>query len=109
MSDSAAPISSVFTCISCKVAFGTAEAQRLHYQSDWHRYNLKRKVADLPPVDLAQFQQKDQGNNHINDHGNGGTAYTHSSLLFSLSTAQKAAAQKQEETPVFKGYCEACR
>jgi pre-60S factor REI1 len=48
------------------VAFGTADAQRLHYRSDWHRYNLKRKVAELPPVDLAQFQQKDQGNNQTN-------------------------------------------
>jgi hypothetical protein len=24
--------------------------QREHYKTDWHRYNLKRKVVDLPPV-----------------------------------------------------------
>ncbi len=33
-----------FTCISCHVAFREAAVQREHYKSDWHRYNLKRKV-----------------------------------------------------------------
>lgn len=39
-----------FTCISCHVAFKEASIQREHYKTDWHRYNLKRKVVDLPPV-----------------------------------------------------------
>lgn len=54
-----------FTCISCRVAFKEAEIQRLHYKSDWHRYNLKRKVADLPPVTAEEFQRRvqDQRNN----------------------------------------------
>ncbi|CAG9858661.1 unnamed protein product [Phyllotreta striolata] len=45
-----------FTCISCRVAFKDAELQRSHYKTDWHRYNLKRKVADLPPVTSEEFQ-----------------------------------------------------
>ena len=39
-----------FTCISCHVAFKEANIQREHYKTDWHRYNLKRKVVELPPV-----------------------------------------------------------
>lgn len=55
-----------FTCISCRVAFKEAELQRLHYKSDWHRYNLKRKVAELPPVTAEEFQRRVQ-NQRNND------------------------------------------
>ncbi|KAJ1871105.1 pre-60S factor rei1, partial [Coemansia sp. S17] len=48
----------LFTCIACQVAFYSAEQQRTHYRSDWHRYNLKRKVADLPPVTAESFAQR---------------------------------------------------
>lgn len=47
-----------FTCITCQVAFSDFEIQRQHYKSDWHRYNLKRKVAELPPVTAENFQQR---------------------------------------------------
>ncbi|XP_076274259.1 cytoplasmic 60S subunit biogenesis factor ZNF622-like [Rhynchophorus ferrugineus] len=47
-----------FTCISCRVVFKEPEIQRLHYKSDWHRYNLKRKVAELPPVTSEEFQRR---------------------------------------------------
>lgn len=47
-----------FTCITCRVAFRDLEIQRQHYKSDWHRYNLKRKVADLPPVTVEDFQKR---------------------------------------------------
>ncbi|KAJ6557178.1 C2H2 type zinc-finger-domain-containing protein [Mycena sp. CBHHK59/15] len=40
----------VFTCLSCSIAFHSAEAQRTHYRSDHHRYNMKpvfnQKVLD---------------------------------------------------------------
>lgn len=55
-----------FTCISCRVAFKEAELQRLHYKTDWHRYNLKRKVAELPPVTSEEFQRRVQ-NQKISD------------------------------------------
>ncbi|KAJ2352852.1 pre-60S factor rei1 [Coemansia sp. RSA 2618] len=48
----------LFTCIACQVAFYSADQQRTHYRSDWHRYNLKRKVADLPPVTASSFAQR---------------------------------------------------
>lgn len=47
-----------FTCITCRVAFKNGEIQRSHYKSDWHRYNLKRKVADLPPSSVEYFQSR---------------------------------------------------
>jgi len=37
------------------VIFDDAGAQRTHYKTDWHRYNLKRKVAELPPVTFGEF------------------------------------------------------
>lgn len=39
-----------FTCSSCHCVFNDAESQKAHYQSDWHRYNLRRKVQEMPPV-----------------------------------------------------------
>ncbi|KAL5528413.1 REI1 [Sanghuangporus sanghuang] len=48
----------LFTCLSCSIAFPSAEDQRLHYRSDHHRYNMKRRVANLPPVSATVFNQK---------------------------------------------------
>ncbi|NXP34745.1 ZN622 protein, partial [Leiothrix lutea] len=47
-----------YTCITCRVAFKDGDIQRAHYKSDWHRYNLKRKVADMPPVTAENFQER---------------------------------------------------
>lgn len=47
-----------YTCITCRVAFDDAELQRAHYKSDWHRYNLKRKVAAMAPVSAEGFQER---------------------------------------------------
>merc|ERR1712002_895265 len=47
-----------FTCLSCRVVFSDADLQRDHYKSEWHRYNLKRKVAELPPITAENFQQR---------------------------------------------------
>uniref|UniRef100_A0A060T175 ARAD1C22220p n=1 Tax=Blastobotrys adeninivorans TaxID=409370 RepID=A0A060T175_BLAAD len=47
-----------FTCNTCGLSFPTADLQRLHMKTDWHRYNLKRKVASLPPVSSEAFAEK---------------------------------------------------
>ncbi|KAI9478854.1 MAG: C2H2 type zinc-finger-domain-containing protein [Benjaminiella poitrasii] len=54
------PSSGLYTCLACQVAFQSADSQRNHYRSDWHRYNLKRKVVNLPPVTLDQFKLKSE-------------------------------------------------
>ncbi|PAV18655.1 C2H2 type zinc-finger [Pyrrhoderma noxium] len=58
MSDSPMGDQSLFTCLSCSIAFTTGEEQRQHYRSDHHRYNMKRRVANLPPVSATVFNQK---------------------------------------------------
>lgn len=65
---------SPYTCITCHVAFTNGELQRTHYKTDWHRYNLKRKVADLGPITAVEFaekvesvqQQRAEQNNELN-------------------------------------------
>jgi hypothetical protein len=47
-----------FTCLACRVGFASSEAQRVHYKTDWHRYNLKRKIAGMVPVSAANFQER---------------------------------------------------
>ncbi len=49
---------SSYSCLSCRVSFIDSELQRNHYKSDWHRYNLKRKVAELPPITRELFTEK---------------------------------------------------
>ncbi|XP_010265409.1 PREDICTED: cytoplasmic 60S subunit biogenesis factor REI1 homolog 1 [Nelumbo nucifera] len=43
------------TCNACNKEFGDDLQQKLHYKSEWHRYNLKRKVAGVPGVTEALF------------------------------------------------------
>ncbi|XP_067928135.1 cytoplasmic 60S subunit biogenesis factor ZNF622-like [Watersipora subatra] len=71
-----------FTCITCRVSFADADLQRSHYKTDWHRYNLKRKVADLPHVTVEGFNQR--------------------------VLAQKAQALTAEQSKLTSFYCEPC-
>ena len=48
----------MYSCMTCRLLVTNQEIQREHYQSDWHRYNLKRKVASLPSVSLEAFLHK---------------------------------------------------
>lgn len=43
------------TCNACNKEFVDVSEQKIHYKSDWHRYNLKRKVAGVPGVTEALF------------------------------------------------------
>ncbi|EXJ90721.1 hypothetical protein A1O1_03825 [Capronia coronata CBS 617.96] len=47
-----------YTCNSCAVAFRNSDAQRAHMRSDWHRYNLKRRLAELPAVSSEDYNEK---------------------------------------------------
>ncbi|KAI0199864.1 C2H2 type zinc-finger-domain-containing protein [Astrocystis sublimbata] len=53
-----APSSHQYTCNTCQVAFRYADTQKGHMKSDWHRYNLKRRVASLPPITSEVFTEK---------------------------------------------------
>ncbi|KAL6549701.1 Cytoplasmic 60S subunit biogenesis factor REI1 2 [Orobanche minor] len=43
------------TCNACNKEFADDVEQKLHYKSEWHRYNLKRKVAGVPGVTETLF------------------------------------------------------
>lgn len=47
-----------FTCLSCHISFPAQETQRLHMKTEWHRYNLKRRVANLQPIPAELFEEK---------------------------------------------------
>lgn len=48
----------MYTCVTCGLQFEDSNAQKSHMKSDWHRYNLKRRVAQLPPIDEQTFDLK---------------------------------------------------
>ncbi|KAK7403745.1 pre-60S factor rei1 [Neonectria punicea] len=47
-----------YTCNTCQVAYRNIDLQKGHMKSDWHRYNLKRRVASLPPIGAEVFSEK---------------------------------------------------
>ena len=47
------------TCMSCGgFTASSFEGLREHYKTEWHRHNLKRKVAELAPLTLEEFQER---------------------------------------------------
>ncbi|OBA19916.1 hypothetical protein METBIDRAFT_32940 [Metschnikowia bicuspidata var. bicuspidata NRRL YB-4993] len=52
------PTTAGFTCNTCGIRFLSAEIQRQHMKTEWHRYNLKRKVAGLPGILSEVFAEK---------------------------------------------------
>ena len=48
----------LFYASTSDVPFHSEAELREHYKSDWHRYNLKRKVAGLPPVTRDWFEAR---------------------------------------------------
>lgn len=45
-------------CSTANRRFEGQEQLRAHYRTDWHRYNLKRKVVGLPPVTEEWFNAR---------------------------------------------------
>ncbi|KAG7194356.1 uncharacterized protein KQ657_004568 [Scheffersomyces spartinae] len=52
------PSTAAFTCNTCGIKFAGAELQRQHMKTEWHRYNLKRRVAELPSISSELFAEK---------------------------------------------------
>ena len=42
-------------CGTCNVQFGNNEVHREHFKSEWHLYNIKRKVIKMTPITIDQF------------------------------------------------------
>ncbi|XP_005091111.1 ankyrin repeat and zinc finger domain-containing protein 1 [Aplysia californica] len=47
----------VMSCNCCKVSFTDREDQLSHYKSDWHRYNLHRRLTGQPFVTEDTFEE----------------------------------------------------
>lgn len=53
-----APVSSAKGCNICLgAAFSDVEEQRAHFRTDWHRYNVKVRLAGGNPVTESAFAQ----------------------------------------------------
>lgn len=67
--------SAFFTCNCCVIQFKTSDLQRYHMKTEWHRYNLKRRIASLPPIGAEQFaeklqiSEKEQTENQVDEFG----------------------------------------
>jgi hypothetical protein len=56
--DTASASAQGFFCSTSGTTFTDKESLTEHYKSDYHRYNLKRKVAGLPPVTKEWFEAR---------------------------------------------------
>lgn len=53
------------TCNTCGITFKEREEQRNHFNTDWHRYNIKRRVVlDVQPVTFEEFEVLLAGKNN---------------------------------------------
>lgn len=53
-----APDNNELKCPTCSQAFANLESHKEHYKSDFHRYNIKRKMVKLAPITEEQFRAK---------------------------------------------------
>ncbi|KAK5944728.1 hypothetical protein PMZ80_001928 [Knufia obscura] len=51
-------VSTSTACTLCKATFRDVSDQRQHVRSDFHKYNLKLQLKQLPPIDEATFVKK---------------------------------------------------
>lgn len=49
-------ISDTLACATCQIQFTDRTEQILHFKSDWHRFNLKRKLRNQLPLTSDKFE-----------------------------------------------------
>lgn len=65
----------IFTCNACVIQFKSSDLQRYHMKTEWHRYNLKRRVAELPPIsadvfaEKLQISERERAENQVDEFG----------------------------------------
>jgi len=47
-------------CSTCHIKFGSVINYKLHLTTEYHIYNTKRRIAELPPISEDIFEQKKQ-------------------------------------------------
>lgn len=53
-----APSGMSVTCMACRVVLVGGEARSSHYRTDFHRVNLQRKVAGVPPLSEEDYEMR---------------------------------------------------
>ncbi|UJR23173.1 hypothetical protein I4U23_026193 [Adineta vaga] len=53
-------ISDTLACATCQVQFTERPEQTIHFKSDWHRFNLKRKLRNQPPFSSEKFEDMEK-------------------------------------------------
>eukprot|EP00850_Spirogloea_muscicola_P019404 SM000190S04840 [mRNA] locus=s190:27194:33886:+ [translate_table: standard] len=56
-SEEAPPSAQRLTCHACGAAFAAAAEQRAHFRTDWHRLNVKRRLAQKRPLSEDEFEE----------------------------------------------------
>eukprot|EP01066_Platyproteum_vivax_P008539 Platyproteum_vivax@DN3599_c0_g1_i1.p2 len=51
-------VSTNLKCHTCGVSFLDFAARRNHYDSEWHKFNLKRRTQECAPIDEEVLNQK---------------------------------------------------
>ncbi|XP_058249081.1 tRNA endonuclease ANKZF1 isoform X2 [Hemibagrus wyckioides] len=45
-------------CSACQCSFESREEQMEHYKLDWHRFNLRQRLAGRSPITVEEFEKK---------------------------------------------------
>jgi len=53
-------ISDTLACTTCQIQFVDRTEQILHFKSDWHRFNLKRKLRNQQPLSSEKFEDMEK-------------------------------------------------
>ncbi|RDW57324.1 hypothetical protein BP5796_12774 [Coleophoma crateriformis] len=68
---SPAPLpSTTYSCTSCQISFQDGPEQRVHMKAPWHVYNIKRRIASLPPIPLDVFETQIEKRNETSKPSN---------------------------------------
>ncbi|KAF7665206.1 hypothetical protein LDENG_00148850 [Lucifuga dentata] len=51
-------VSDKMICSACRCTFINREEQMEHYKLDWHRFNLRQKIAGMQSVTVEEFERK---------------------------------------------------
>ncbi|XP_037705658.1 ankyrin repeat and zinc finger domain-containing protein 1 isoform X2 [Choloepus didactylus] len=54
-------ISEKLFCSTCEQTFQNHQEQREHYKLDWHRFNLKQRLKNRPPLSALDFEKQSSG------------------------------------------------
>ena len=45
-------------CSTCETMYPDVKQHQTHYKTEFHKYNLKRRMVDLEPISIQFFEKK---------------------------------------------------